>query len=95
MFCEDLTEKHKLRDLQQYISGCKRTCPYGYGAGSDIAAKFEVLGALNMYKMNDFLVSSKTLLQRFKRMHGIVTPSGLVAPAGTITPVHLEDNSRL
>ena len=84
-----------MRDLEQYITRCRRPCPYGYGSGYEMAAKFEVLGAVNMYKMNDFLVSSKTLLERFRSMEGIVTPSGLVAPAGTITPVHLEDNSRL
>lgn len=91
VFNEDST----ISDLEQYIRCCERRHAYGYGFLPDVETKFEQIGSLNMFKMKDFLCSSEDLLKKYHKMEGIVTPWGLAAPAGTITPIHLEDHSML
>ena len=93
-FSMELTEESTMQELDQYVRGCVRKHPYGYGFTPDMPQKFEAVGALNMYNMQDYVLSCKDLLEEFKSAEGIATPSGLAAPARTITPVHLEDNSK-
>ena len=92
-FTTAFDEDNTISDLEQYIHRCERRHPYGYGFLPDVETKFEQIGSLNMFKMKDFLCSSEELLKKYHKMEGIVTPWGLAAPAGTMTPIHLEDHS--
>ena len=79
--------------LDAYVRSCARERHvYGYGFAADNYSKFKHAGALDMYEMDDFLLS---ISKNYKEMEGIATPWGLAAPSGTVTGLHLEDKSKL
>ena len=83
------TKDDTISDLENFIQLCVREHQYGYDADVRDPSRFEVLRSMNQFQMRDFLKSHHPM----SGSKGLEKAYALIAPAMSITGVHLEDYS--
>ena len=85
------TPEDTIEDLDAYIQSCaQEEHLYGYGFSAEKRSAFKHIGSMDMYDMDDFLGN----LKEYSNLDGLVNPWGLAGGSGSISGIHLEDNSK-